>query len=491
MRAGAPLTNCTAFARSRNAIRDVSPAWVIIAAALSAFLACAACSTAPTTNVALSPDRLQRQGEPISRGGYRLSSFREAADPELLVFLAFSGGGMRSAAFGYGVLRGLRDATVTTASGTHHLLDDVDYISAVSGGSFPAAYYGLYGDRIFSSFEKDFLRQDIESYVWGTYLLPWNLGWIVDPDRGTNDRMAEVYDDLMFHGATYADLEKRGGPFIALDATDINFGSVFQFTQDQFDLICSDLSSFPLARAVAASNGFPVLFTPITLKSYAGQCGGRVPPWVDADKNDDWLSRRRAISESASRYLDTGKTRYVHLLDGGISDNLAMRGVINTTIILGAQPDLMNRPRLQHVRRILLISADGQGAADTSAAASPTVASLRQIIKAVSGTQIDAYNFETLVLARKQIQDFAQAVAAHRCAIAPVMDGHRCDDLRAVLVHLSLGDVADPEVRQRLQRISTGLKLDDRDVNDLVAAGEEAVRKSAEIQALSSESASP
>ena len=47
---------------------------------------------------------------------------------------------MRSAAFGYGVLRGLRDVTVTTSSGTHRLLDDVDYISAVSGG--PLKYEG-------------------------------------------------------------------------------------------------------------------------------------------------------------------------------------------------------------------------------------------------------------------------------------------------------------------------------------------------------------
>lgn len=445
---------------------------------------CAGCSTAPATNSPLKSSVMQSKGLPISRGGYRLNSFPEGANPELLVFLAFSGGGMRSAAFGYGVLRGLRDASISTATGTHRLLDDVDYISGVSGGSFPAAYYGLYGDAIFSTFERDFLKQDIESYIWGTYLLPWHLGWLFDPDRGTNDRMAEVYDDLLFHGATYADVQRKGGPFIALDATDINFGSVFQFTQDQFDLICSDLSTFPLARAVAASNGFPVLFTPITLKSYAAECGGRVPPWLDMRTEYDWLSRRRAISESARLYLDSQKTRYIHLLDGGISDNLAMRGVINTMIILGAQPDLVGRPRLRRVRRIILISSDGQAAADTSIAASPTVSSIHQIINAVSGVQIDAYNFETLVLAREQIQSFAQTIAAQRCTIAPAADNHACNDVSAVLVHLSLADVRDPAVRQRLQRIPTGLTLPDKDIEDLISAGEDAVKNSPELQAL-------
>src|SRR6202007_519463 len=99
----------------------------------------------------------------------------------------------------------------------------------------------------------------------------------------------------------------------------------------------------------------------------------------------------------------------------------------------------------------------------------------RQIIKAVSGSQIDAYNFETLVLAREQVQAFAQTIAKHRCAIAPTMDGHPGDDVQAMLIHLSLADVADPTVRERLQRIPTGLTLENRDVDDLIAAGEQAV----------------
>ncbi len=45
------------------------------------------------------------------------------------------------------------------------LLDEVDYITSVSGGSFTAAYYGLYGDGIFEDFEEAFLVRDIEKYL--------------------------------------------------------------------------------------------------------------------------------------------------------------------------------------------------------------------------------------------------------------------------------------------------------------------------------------
>ena len=75
--------------------------------------------------------------------------------------LALSGGGTRAAAFAYGVLQGLRD---TPMSGNQHnsLLDELDAITSVSGGSFTAAYYGLHGAGIFDTFEADFLRRNLE-----------------------------------------------------------------------------------------------------------------------------------------------------------------------------------------------------------------------------------------------------------------------------------------------------------------------------------------
>jgi NTE family protein len=70
---------------------------------------------------------------------------------ENLVILAFSGGGTRAAAFSYGVLELLRRTEVVTASGKKgRLLDAVDVITGVSGGSFTALAYGLYGDKLFS-----------------------------------------------------------------------------------------------------------------------------------------------------------------------------------------------------------------------------------------------------------------------------------------------------------------------------------------------------
>src|SRR5947209_3706759 len=78
-------------------------------------------------------------------GGYRLSDFLGDSHAQVFTALAFSGGGKRSAAFAHGALRGLREIPVRTTSGAEvSLLDGVDYVAAVSAGSFAAMHYGLY-----------------------------------------------------------------------------------------------------------------------------------------------------------------------------------------------------------------------------------------------------------------------------------------------------------------------------------------------------------
>ena len=339
------------------------------------------------------------QGLPEYRPGYALLPMMQPPPGEVIFIMAFSGGGKRSAAFAHGVLRGLRKIPVVEDGRTLSLLDELDSITAVSGGSFPAMHYGLYRDKSFETFPSEFLKADVNAYVWGTYLLPWNWEWLVNPFFGTNDRMAEVYDRLMFHGATYADLLRQGLPVVSVDATDIANGIPFSFIQPNFDLICSDLSSFPVARAVAASNGFPVLFSPITLTSHTPDCRGVRPPtappaeWAETP---DALSRRAVLARAADRYLDPERTKYVHLLDGGISDNLALRGVANGGIALDDTTDAFRRIALK-TRRVLVLSVDGQSAADPSLPKQRVVTGLSQIFCAVSGTQINAYNFETLI----------------------------------------------------------------------------------------------
>src|SRR6267154_637625 len=96
-----------------------------------------------------------------------------------------------------------------------------------------------------------------------------------------SDMAAEFYDRHLFGGKTYGDLlQQNRRPFLSLNATDMSLGASFQFTQEHFDYLCSDLSTFPVARAVAASAAFPILLSPVTVNNYAGSYEVIEPSWM-------------------------------------------------------------------------------------------------------------------------------------------------------------------------------------------------------------------
>ena len=101
--------------------------------------------------------------------GYRFETRQAQAkdnNKDFLVVLAFSGGGTRAAAFSYGVLEYLAQTKIVGQKGnTIRLLDQVDIITGVSGGSFTALAFGLYGDKLFDLYEKSFLKRDRKSVV--------------------------------------------------------------------------------------------------------------------------------------------------------------------------------------------------------------------------------------------------------------------------------------------------------------------------------------
>ncbi len=252
-----------------------------------------------------------------------------------------------------------------------------------------------------------------------------------------------------------------------------------------FDLICSELDDLPVARAVAASNGFPGLLSPITLTNHAAACDGRRPGWlrrVTEAQRVDPMSRVGNEARGAERYLDNDRTRYVHLIDGGVSDNLALRAAGASMQTISQSPENFTARRLNRIRRVLVLSIDGQGAQDTSIAQQRVVGGIFAIFRLVSGTQIDRFNFETLAVVDQQLQEFVAAIKQSRCSQATTIDGARCDDVDGALVHVSLAGLPDSTTKEQLLAIRTGLTLRKNDVDLLIDAGRSAILDSAALR---------
>lgn len=205
--------------------------------------------------------------------------------------LAFSGGGYRAAAYHIGVLRTLYKLGI---------LDKVDVISSVSGGSIVAAYYALHQSEGYEAFEASFIEKLQHSVVkkvyWtgiftiiiavalflvlpffisiianlmflgmGVFLFYWQykvLPW--------NRFIEKQYRKNFFGEAKLKDLPER--PLVAINATDVETGTLFTFSRAKMSCYKYEFAKeptkffgdeFPVSRAVMASSCVPHLFPPV------------------------------------------------------------------------------------------------------------------------------------------------------------------------------------------------------------------------------------
>lgn len=325
---------------------------------------------------------------------------------ELVLVLAFSGGGVRAAALAYGVLEVLATIRVSDAAGSHRLLDNVTLVTSVSGGSFTAAYYGLYGERIFEDFEARFLKGTVGRKLWWRVLNPVNWVRLASSSFDRSDLAAELYDDILFHGATFADINGHPGPLIAIQATDLVGGNRLGFSAHTFGLICSDIAKFGVARAVAASPAFPIIFSPILLRNYAGTCDYHEPPWIRrAIDAGPPAGRRYQNARRLHAYADSTGRPWIYLVDGGIADNLGLHRVFDAISERQSTRALLRERGLVGVRRIAFMVANAQTEPATRWGALDAAPGLATMVDALTSVQINRYNFETIELLRRTVAD--------------------------------------------------------------------------------------
>jgi|tagenome__1003787_1003787.scaffolds.fasta_scaffold20970805_2 NTE family protein len=222
------------------------------------------------------------------------------------IALALSGGGYRAALFHTGALIRLNELG---------LLKQVTRISSVSGGSLPSAYLGLvwsrltWTDGVATNFREVFVdpilafsRVTID-VVCGTVGFV-TQGWLV------SRTLAWFYDRALFHGATLQDLPADDmGPRIILCSTNLTTGSLWRFSRPymaDWRVGRIDNPTLSLARAVAASSGFPPFLSPtrLDLTQYD------LKPWPAAED-------KAVVPPPLPDYV---RKRAV-LTDGGVYDN--------------------------------------------------------------------------------------------------------------------------------------------------------------------------
>jgi NTE family protein len=409
-----------------------------------------------------------KQVDPQS--GYRGKLMGTPGNSEnLLLYLTFSGGGTRAAALSYGVLEELRKTEVVIDGKKRRLLDEVDGISGVSGGSFTAGYYGLFGERIFEDFESKFLKKNIQGTLILRVLNPLNWVNLFSGVFGRSDLSAQYYDKHIFERKTFGDIAARKGPMIIINATDMSYGTRIGFTQEAFDLICSDVSSFPVAKAAAASSAVPMVLSPITLQNYAGTCGYQIPERFEETMKSRTVSERQLyLANNLSVYLDSEKKRYIHLIDGGVADNLGLRAILDRVIIRGSVWESIKGTPMEKVQKVAFVVVNAETEPDKKWDRTEKIPPFGAMASAYSSIAIERYNAETIALLKENVKSWADEIRTQRCKGGTVSTAPgSCGDIEFYMVEAQFDALKDEKERMYFKRLPTSFKLSSEEVDKL------------------------
>lgn len=424
--------------------------------------------------------------------GYRIAQLLKANsnpnnDPDTLMMLAFSGGGTRAAAFSYGVLEELRRTPLATKGKPHRLIDEVDLITGVSGGSFTALSYALYGERLFTEFEPRFLKRDVQGDLIGLALHPKTWGKLGSAGYGRSEMAADYYDDILFQGATFDDLTNAKGPLAIVTGTDLSTGARFEFTQDSFDLLCSDLGKVRLARAAATSSAVPVLLTPVTYRNYGGTCGASHPAWVaDVTRAGPGRPAGRAMLRYRDivAFEDSVNRPYLHIVDGGVSDNLGLRGMLEAFEELEASPKFKKVTNISQIRHIIVVVVNSRSSPSTNWNRSPTPPGIVAELLQSSSVPIDHFSYESVELLKDIAQRWSNTrkleVAERRLAGMSLKEAEAAvPKLTFDAIDVSFDAITDTEERDYFMNLPTSFSLPREDVDRLRDLGGRLFRESA------------
>jgi len=405
---------------------------------------------------------------------------RLVGDRETLVIVTASGGGTRATALTLSVLRALSHIKLPDNT----MDNSIDVISSVSGGSVAAAYFAYAGPPGLDTLEHDFVRQDGMQHLLLHGLNPVGLARLSTPSVERIDLLIDYLDGSLFRGATFGQLTNDGAhAYLILNAGDMVAGTPFSFTQDTFNLLCSDLRALKLSTAVAASAAFPVALSPVTLTNYS-PCkaeSGTVPPWATNAASSDWsenparvMRGRTAVAYAEGNAGDASDPgalpkRYIHLMDGGIADNLGITEPFRLLTTQDVSPSLFNRISQGRVKRIIWVLINARSSPPSQLDTQHATPGLLDMFLGTVDTGIDSKTSSSIV----EVQDALQAEWAAAAQSLPGELGANLDQAakHLFILKVDFDAIENPVCRRQFHSVPTSWTLTDKQIDAVLAAG--------------------
>jgi NTE family protein len=244
----------------------------------------------------------------------------------------------------------------------------------------------------------------------------------------------------------------------------------FSFLQEYFDLLCSDLSSFPISSAGTASSAVPILFNPVVVRNYSG-CTSPLDSWVET------IPARITYSNRLTTTVDNLKTYglkeqrpYIHLIDGGVTDNLGLLAMYEMIEIAGGAPSFLNTLGVKPAKNMIFISVNASTAPQYNIEKSDEIPPIESTLNAVSDIQLHRYNDATLQLFKDSIKRWSDDVSTDAHTVTPYF------------IEIDFKSIQHKDRRLFFNQIPSSLSLTQDQIDNLIQVGHELLLNNAEFK---------
>jgi NTE family protein len=238
----------------------------------------------------------------------------------------------------------------------------------------------------------------------------------------------------------------------------------------------------------------PVVLSAITVKNYGGGCNWTPPEWaklfLDTENPPRPAARAIRSLNNLRAYGDSAKRPYLHLVDGGVSDNVGMRGVLDALEVLEALHEAGLPTPLDSAKRIIVFVVNSLSSPPTNWDESYTPPGTVDTLLKSAGTPIDAFSYETIELLRdtaarwktmRMLRNSAALAGNKDPAVAKAL---RVPDAEIYAIDVSFSALKDKKEFDYLNLQPTTFVLPPEAVDRLRAAGGTIIMDSPEFKRL-------
>jgi NTE family protein len=184
-------------------------------------------------------------------------------------------------------------------------------------------------------------------------------------------------------------------------------------------------------------------------------------------------------------FLDSKKKPYLHLVDGGVADNLGLRAVLERVTLMGDPWRTLRYAKMENVHKVVFVVVNAETSIDEKWDRWEKIPPFGAMLDSYSSIAIERYNMETVALLSESFARWAAEIRQGRCGSNPISTAPgACGDIEFYLIQVRFDALNDEAERDLLKRLPTSFVLEPEQVDHLRDAARRILRDSKEFQRL-------